>query len=323
MPGAYDGAGTLFALGLRLTKIDSTGAPIVGTSTCYVTDALVQIAPGLTFTENDAITQNNGRGQPCVSYQAPDTLLNGVLDPVQFCTPDPNVMEFLIGGAVILTPSEVQTVTITGTPTGGTFTLTFSGQTTGTIAYNATASTVQTALEALSNIAPGDVVCTGGPLPGTAVVVTFGGQYAGTDVSQMTASGAGLTGGTTPTVTVTTTTAGGTGNVIGWRAPEVNTTPVPNGVAVEAWTNAILDNAPDTTRPYFHHIWPRCRLRMSANLELSGENAGVPEFTAVCEKNANFGAGPVDDIVIPTDRVWQYVRSATNPTDTPGFVTVS
>lgn len=319
----YDGAGTLFALGLRLTMIDATGAPIVGTNTCYVTDALVQIAPGLTFTENDAVTQNNGRGQPCVSYTAPDTLLNGVLDPIQFCTPDPHVMTFLIGGGVILTPSEVQTLAITGGPTGGTFTLTFSSQTTGTIAYNATASAVQTALEALSNINPGDVICTGGPLPGTAVVVTFAGQYAGTDVPTMTANSGGLTGGTAPAAGVTVTTPGGSGNAIGWRAPEVNTTPVPNGVAIEAWTNAMVDNAPDAVLPYFHHVWPRCRVRMSENLELSGENVGVPEFTAICEKNANFGTGPVDDIAIATDRVWQFVRSASNPTDTPGFVTVS
>lgn len=319
----YDGAGTLFALGLRLTKLDSDGAPMTGTTTCYVTDALVQIAPGLTFTENDAITQNNGRGQPCVSYQAADTLLNGILDPIQFCTPDPHVMEFLIGGAVILTPSEVQTITVTGSPTGGNFTLTFSGQTTGTIAYNASAGTVQTALEALSNVAPGDVVCAGGPLPGTPVTVTFGGQYAGTDVPLITDVDAGLTGGTTPAVTVTTTTPGGSGDAIGYRAPEVNTTPVPNGVAIEAWTNAILDNAPATIMPYFHHIWPRCRVRMSENLELSGENVGTPQFTAICEKNAGFGSGPVDDISIATDRVWQYVRSSSNPTDTPGFVTVS
>ncbi|MCX4885862.1 hypothetical protein [Streptomyces sp. NBC_00847] len=104
---------------------------------------------------------------------------------------------------------EVQTVTITGTPTGGTYTLTLSGQTTAGISYDATASAVQSALEALSNIAPGDVVCAGGPHPGTAVTVTFGGAYDGADVPQMTASAAGLTGGTSPDVTVTTTTPGG------------------------------------------------------------------------------------------------------------------
>lgn len=319
----YDGAGTLFALGMRLTKLNADGTPMTGTNTCYVTDALIQIAPGLAFTENEAITQNNGRGQPCVSYQAPDTLLNGTLDPIQVCTPDPHIMEFLIGGAVILTPSEVQTVTITGGPTGGTYTLTFSGQTTAAIAYNATAAAVRTALEALSNVEVGDVTTGGGPHPGTPITVTFGGQYSGTDVAQMTASAVGLTGGTTPAVTVTTTTAGGSGDAIGYRAPEVNTTPVPNGVAIEAWTNAILDNAVATVLPYFHHIWPKCTVRMSESLTLGAEGAGTPQFTARCEKNTGFGTGPVDDIMISTDRVWQYVRSAGNPTDTPGFVTVS
>jgi hypothetical protein len=105
--------------------------------------------------------------------------------------------------------NEVQSVAITGGPTGGTYTLTFSGQTTAGIAYNATAAAVQAALEALTNIAPGDVVCAGGPHPGTAVSVTFGGQYAGVNVAEMTASAAGLTGGAAPAVTVTTTTPGG------------------------------------------------------------------------------------------------------------------
>ncbi|MCX5000988.1 hypothetical protein [Streptomyces longwoodensis] len=105
---------------------------------------------------------------------------------------------------------EAQQVAITGGPTGGTFTLTFSGQTTSAIAYNASASAVQSALEALSNVASGDVTCTGGPLPGTPVAVSFaGGAYDGADVPQMTANGAGLTGGTSPAVAVTTTTPGG------------------------------------------------------------------------------------------------------------------
>ena len=105
--------------------------------------------------------------------------------------------------------AEVQTVTITGTPTGGTYTLTWSGQTTAGIPYNATAAQVKTALEALSNIAPGDVTVTGGPHPGSVVTVTFAGAYLGEDVAQMTASAASLTGGTSPAVTVATATAGG------------------------------------------------------------------------------------------------------------------
>jgi hypothetical protein len=49
--------------------------------------------------------------------------------------------------------NEQQTVTITGTPTSGGFTLTFEGHTTPQIAYNATAATVEAALKEL---VPGD-----------------------------------------------------------------------------------------------------------------------------------------------------------------------
>jgi hypothetical protein len=42
----------------------------------------------------------------------------------------------------------------------GTFTLTYNGQTTTGIAWNASAATVQSALEALSNIGVGDVAVT-------------------------------------------------------------------------------------------------------------------------------------------------------------------
>ncbi|MFJ6238880.1 hypothetical protein ACIQH0_32915 [Streptomyces griseus] len=103
--------------------------------------------------------------------------------------------------------NEVQTATITGGPTGGTFTLTFNGQTTAAIAYNATAATVQTALENLSNVNPGDIKVTGNA--GGPYTLTFGGQYLGDNVSSVSAT-ASLTGGSTPGVTMATTTAGGT-----------------------------------------------------------------------------------------------------------------
>lgn len=105
--------------------------------------------------------------------------------------------------------NDVQQIAITGGPTGGTYTLTLSGQTTAPIVYNATATQVQTALEALSTIGTGNVACTGGPHPGTPVVATFKGALAGVDVAQMTGSAASLTGGTSPAVVVTTTTQGG------------------------------------------------------------------------------------------------------------------
>lgn len=100
--------------------------------------------------------------------------------------------------------AEVQTVSITGTPTGGTFTLTYAGQTTAAIAYNANAAAVEAALVALSNVDTGDVSVGGGPGPGTPWTVTFALSLG--NPAQMTANGAGLTGGTTPAAAVTTTT---------------------------------------------------------------------------------------------------------------------
>lgn len=105
--------------------------------------------------------------------------------------------------------AESQQIAITGSPTGGTFTLTFDGQTTSTIAYNANSAAVKTALEALSNVEADSITATGGALPGTPVVVIFGGQYAGVNIPQMTGNAAGLTGGTTPAVVITTVNQGG------------------------------------------------------------------------------------------------------------------
>lgn len=104
-------------------------------------------------------------------------------------------------------PTEVQTATITGSPTGGSFTLTLNGETTAAIAYNATAAAVQTALLALPSLSAGDVTVTGSA--GGPYTLTFGGNLSGQNVAAITASGAGLTGGSTPGVTMATTTAGG------------------------------------------------------------------------------------------------------------------
>jgi hypothetical protein len=204
---AYDGAGSLFALGVRLTKLDATGAPLAGPQSSYKSDALIQIQLGLEYEDGEEITQRNGSGNLCMYYRAPDTLKQGTIESFQVCTPDPNIKQFVIGGDLISQAgtAEVQTVTITGGPTGGTFTLTYNGQTTAGIAYDANATAVQSALEALPNVNPGDLVVTGaGPY-----TVTFSVSLG--DVAQMTADGSNLTGGTDPDVTVATTTQGATG----------------------------------------------------------------------------------------------------------------
>ncbi len=66
----------------------------------------------------------------------------------------------------------------------GAFTLTFDGQKTAELAANATPAAIRAALEALSNIDPGDVIVTAG------VTVQFDGRYEQRDVPQMTATAA-------------------------------------------------------------------------------------------------------------------------------------
>ena len=104
--------------------------------------------------------------------------------------------------------NETQSVTITGMPTGGTFTLTYGSDTTDDIDFDATPAEVQAALEALDSIGEGNVVVSGGPLPDTALSVVFIGKLASQSLAAMTASSTDLTGGTTPTVTVAQTTDG-------------------------------------------------------------------------------------------------------------------
>jgi hypothetical protein len=120
----------------------------------------------------------------------------------------------LLSGADILigiitypaaTRNEVQTVTLLGAPTSGTFTLTYSAQTTGAISYNAPASEVQIALESLAAIAVGDVYVAGGA--GGPWAVTFLGALAAQDIAAMTGSGAGLGSPGTQDLTQTTPTS--------------------------------------------------------------------------------------------------------------------
>lgn len=102
-----------------------------------------------------------------------------------------------VSGAYRRSGSRVQVVTITGTPTGGTFTLAVGGAIASGIAYNAAAGTVQTAIRALGTPWAGATVTGSAGGPYTVTLSPVGGASA-----PIIASGAGLTGGTNPTVVV-------------------------------------------------------------------------------------------------------------------------
>jgi hypothetical protein len=116
----------------------------------------------------------------------------------------------------------IQTVTVSGVPTGGTFSLTYNGATTTGIAYNAAAAVVTAALVALSTVGAGKVTVTGATSPYTATFAA--------DIVQvpLTASAALLTGGTTPAVAIAVTTPG-------VQATNVATAIIPAGFLDGGW----------------------------------------------------------------------------------------
>lgn len=164
------------------------------------------------------------------------------------------------------------------------YTITVNGQTTGSIVAAATAATVQTALEALSNVAPGDVVVTGTASP-IDMLLTWGGLLAGTNVAVSTTP----TGGT-GTVLVTTTQQGGL------PGPKpCNTVECPDfidhrldvcGVCIQA--GILGDRAyPEATRRYVEGAVTAHMHRVDANI-IADIVAGSTAVTVV-DGNANPG----------------------------------
>lgn len=156
---------------------------------------------------------------------------------------------------------------ITGGATGGTFTLTCEGQTTGAISFSATpatlASNVQTALESLSTIGTGNIKVTvsqnsNGSVP--TLVFTFAGAlyHAG---KQITIASNNLTGGTTPTPTMLTA----------------------NGTALTAQSNTQGDIAEKYGTVFMHlelSATVRTSTTLSAKVVDALANTNIPQLSA-------------------------------------------
>lgn len=141
----------------------------------------------------------------------------------------------LNAGAPSAGTDEVQTLTIGGTPTGGTFKLTFDGHTTAAIAWSSTNNTlianVDAALEALPNIGTGGVTCADVDLSSGIgdMTITFVAALGKLAVSTITVADNSMTG-TAPTAAVAETTPGvtATGRGMPKGAKLIDTT---NGIA--------------------------------------------------------------------------------------------
>lgn len=95
-------------------------------------------------------------------------------------------------GITLTSIDQIDTISVSGTVSGGTYTLSVGGQTTTALAFGASAATVKTALELLSSVGSGNSTITGGALPTTPMVVTLIGPAANQNI---TIDGTLLTGG--------------------------------------------------------------------------------------------------------------------------------
>lgn len=124
-------------------------------------------------------------------------------------------------GAPVNGTNEVQTLTIGGTPTAGTFKLAFDGHTTAAITWSATNNTlianVDTALEALPNIGTGGVTCADSTLSSGigALTITFAGTNTAKRAQALITVALNSLTGTSPTVNVAETTPGVTATGLG------------------------------------------------------------------------------------------------------------
>lgn len=211
----YDGAGSVYALAMRLTKLTQAGGFATGAGAMVVSDALVKIDFHLDYADGDVIERKNGAGRVCLRHQAPPQVKGLVVDSLEICSEDPVLEQFLSGG---------------------------------------------------------------------------------------------------------TTFVDGTGVPIGYQAPEVGTDPMPYGIAVEAFSAAILDGGYAPTLPYMHWAFPRLFLRQDKRtLE---NNALAPTFTGTGNQNAAFGDGPASDFTQDSGAVYQWFRVADVPAPTAGAVAV-
>jgi hypothetical protein len=151
------------------------------------------------------VNSNNSKVTSCViEYGTTATYPNTYQAP---CLPNPSG------------PDEVQNISIDATE--GQFKLSFRGQTTSDLPFNASTAEVQTALRALSQVGPTGVNVTGSP---GAYVITFAGKLAGTAVEPIKASD-----GTTPLgggagASVSTATEGGIDHAVTVEAHVENLT---------------------------------------------------------------------------------------------------
>lgn len=110
----------------------------------------------------------------------------------------------------------------------------------------------------------------------------------------------------------------GSGAVSGYGAPQRGSIPQPNGVAIEAWSRAVVNGKQASVNPYWYWVFPYCQIWPVGETRL--EN-GLPAFAfqGYAYGNANFGTGPTGLWPFTSDRAYQFARASALPTINNGW----
>jgi hypothetical protein len=109
---------------------------------------------------------------------------------------------------------------------------------------------------------------------------------------------------------------------LGWSSPATGDDPAGYGVAIETWSHAIIEGKKASTLPYFHWVFPYCKLRLSGDRVI--ENGLLANtFQGYGLGNVNFGTGLDErwEFPVATERPYSYARNSWAPTGRKGFYT--
>lgn len=111
------------------------------------------------------------------------------------------------------------------------------------------------------------------------------------------------------------------GSRIGYAAPSIGTV-AGNGVSVELWSKRINNGDLDADSPYAWWVYPKVR-----NLRLApythDANALKPQYVGQALENPNWYDGPLNDWAVASDRIAQWMPTATLPTAQCGPVNLA
>lgn len=109
---------------------------------------------------------------------------------------------------------------------------------------------------------------------------------------------------------------------VGWAAPAVGDDPSGNGVAIEAWSRAIVDGKPSAQLPFYKWVFPYAKLRQSGDRVI--ENGLLANtFEGYGLGNILYGDGPDGRWEWPeaSDRPYSFGKTTWAPSGLRGFYT--